>query len=52
MIRRKQNVFMDRFSEPELENFGRLVKEVGDLIQDQETLKLFTLALLFSGNEV
>ena len=46
------NVSTGIFSEPELENFGRLVKEVGDLIQDQETFKLFTLALLFSCNEV
>ena len=52
MIRKKKTVFMDKLYEPELENIWHLVKGVCDLIQDQETFKLFTLALLFSGNEV
>ena len=46
------NISTGVLSALELKNFRRLVKEVGDLIQDQETFKLITLALLFSDNEV
>ena len=42
------NISTGILSNHELENFGRLVKNVGEILQDQETLKLFTLALLFS----
>ena len=42
------NVSTGTLSKAELENFGRSVKAVGELIQDDETFKLFTLAVLFS----
>ena len=46
------NISTGILSNHELENFGRLVKNVGEILQDQETMKLFTLALLFSDEEV
>ena len=45
------NISTGVLSATELEKFGRLVTTVGELIQDQENFKLFTLVLLFSDDE-
>ena len=47
----KANISTGVLSATELEKFGRLVTSVGELIQDQENFKLFTLVLLFSDDE-
>ena len=40
--------FSGVFSDTELARFGKLTQEIGELIHDDETFRLFTLVLLFS----
>ena len=40
--------FSGVFSDTELARFGKLTQDIGELIHDDETFRLFTLVLLFS----
>ena len=40
--------FSGVFSDTELARFGKLTQEIGELIHDDQTFRLFTLVLLFS----
>ena len=40
--------FSGVFSDTELARFGKLTQDIGELIHDDQTFRLFTLVLLFS----